>query len=82
MSDVSSTDWETLVAQLTESKATVTERRWGPTISMGDSHTTTDAKVYDGEYCIQQGNGINNRGDAPHPLCEPATDDITIHSVQ
>jgi hypothetical protein len=46
-SDVSSADWEMLVARLTESKAIDTERRWGPTISMGDGHTTTDAEVDD-----------------------------------
>jgi len=33
------------VARLTENKAIDTDRRWEPTISMGDGHTTTDADV-------------------------------------
>jgi hypothetical protein len=81
-SDVSSMDLETLVARLTESIAIDTDRRWGPTISMGNGHTT-DAEVDDdGEDRIQQGNGVNDGGDAPHPLSQSATDDISIHSVQ
>lgn len=68
-SDVSSTDGKRFVAPLTENKAIDTDRRWGPKISMGDGHTTTDAEFVDddGEDRIQ-GNGVNDGGDAPHPL--------------
>ena len=44
-SDVSSTDGEKFVARLTEGKAIDKNRRWGPKISMGGGHTTTDAEV-------------------------------------
>jgi hypothetical protein len=81
-SDVSSTDGEKFVAPLTENKAIYKDRRWRPKISMGDGHTTTDAEfVDDGEDRIQ-GNGVNDGSDAPHPLSQPATDVISIHSVK
>jgi hypothetical protein len=50
---------------------------------MGDGRTTTDADVDDyGKDRIQKGNGVNGGGDYPHPLSQPATDDISIHSIQ
>jgi hypothetical protein len=49
---------------------------------MGDSHTTTDAEVNDDGEDRIQGNGVNDGGDAPYPLSQPATDDISIHSDQ
>ena len=48
---------------------------------MSDGHTTTDAEVDDGDVRIQ-GNDVNDGGDAPHPLSQPATDDIFILSFQ
>jgi hypothetical protein len=82
--DVSSTDFETLVARLTESKATDTDRRWKPKISMSDGHTTTDddADVDDGEDLYNKVMVLMMGGDHLHPLSQPATDDISIHSVQ
>jgi len=81
-SDVSSTGGEKFVAPLTENKAIDTDRRWGPNMSMGDVHTTTDAEFVDDGEDRMQGNGVKDGGDAPHPLSQPATDDISIYSVQ
>jgi hypothetical protein len=70
--DVSSTDWETLVARLTESKAINTDRRWEPTISMGDGHITTDADVDDvGEDLYNKVKVLMMGSDDPHVNLQP-----------